>query len=339
MALPLFVGGERDDFIEVLTGTTVSSNAAHSTNTAHYRTAYARAAVGVQHGSSNNSTYLRTPAFTPRSSMSVTARFYFSSAQVAGAVWLWLGTGGSARLRLAQVSSTSGSLFRLEKFDGTTPTTLATSSVGIVTNTLCRVDCIVEYGVSGRVRVYINQELALDYSGDVTAAGTAALDTAAFLSAATGSLTYWSEVIVHPNNTRAMSLRTLVPDAVGDASEWVGAYTDLDEITASETDFAASASVGQVMAVNCTGMPAGVTGVTVAALKVTASAIKGGTGPATLALGVRSGGTTAFAPARPLDVVYSTGAISEYWETNPVTGQAWTAANIDALQLAFRSEA
>jgi hypothetical protein len=325
----LFAGGELEDF-------TLSGIVTASTTSTSLRSTYARMAVLVA-PAAFNSTYAKA-SFTASSAFSVTARVNILTSNSASNIILWLATGGSARLRL-KLSSTAPTTLVLESYtSGGSATTLATSVLTVSVSTVYRLDLIVDYQVSGRVRLYVDGTLFIDYSGDVTASSATTLDGLYLAQAhsATQS-TAWSEVIVSTQDSRTLSLKTLTPDAAGTTSSWTGAYTDIDETTASDVDVLTSATANQVTSVNTTGMPSGWSNLTVTAVKCVASAARGSTGPSKLALGVRTNSTDSFPTATTLDTGFST-PVTTYYELNPVTGVAWTTAELDALQLAFRSE-
>jgi hypothetical protein len=327
----LFCGGELDD---VTVGGTVTFNTG---TTAAYRTTYARGTLDVAASGTFAANHARA-SFTASSSFSLTARVYPLTSISANNVFLWLSDAGSARLRLKATSSNPTTI-TLEKYNGTTATTLATSSSTITGSTQYRLDVIVDYQVSGRVRVYVDGTLYIDYSGDVTAASSTTLDSLNLgpLAAATNA-GRWSEVIVCTQDSRTLSLVTLSPNAAGTANAWTGTYPDVDDTTASDTDVLTSNTAGQIANFNTTGMPSGWSNLSVTAVKMVASAARGSTGPTKLALGVRTNSTDSFPTATSLDTGFST-PVTTYYETNPVTGVAWTTAEIDALQIALKSEA
>ena len=331
MAL-LFIGGEVEDFVRV---GTVSAELSVS----GYRTSHARVAVNA-HGGAWGVNYIRAP-FTASSSIGLTARVHTGATNIStGQPFLWFASGGSARLRL-KANSPSPTTLTLESYtSGGTATALATSTSTIAFSNIYRLDLLVSYGAAGRARLWVDGVLFIDTGTmDITASGSTTLDSANFGNVRTATQNApWSEVIVTDGeDPRPLSLKTLVPNATGDVTGWTsGAWGDIDEYEASDTDLAVSDTANQVLAVNCTGMPSGGSGLSVRAVKSVAYAARGATGPSKLALGVRQSSTNAFASGVTLDTGY--GVVSQTWTTNPVTGAAFTSAEIDALQLAYRSE-
>lgn len=330
----LFCGGELDDFV-------LTDAPTHSTNSTYFRTAYARAAMTC----SNSGTVGLAASFTASSAFSVTFQGLHDAPVGYGTnPFLSLRTGGSARLRLRYASSggsTSNRPVILESVtSGGVATTLATSVTTLPDDIRRRWDVIVDYQVSGRVRVYIDGVSLIDYSGDVTASSATTLDSLFLACQSTSSsnnVNQYSEVIVSTQDSRTLSLVTMVPNAAGTTSAWTGAYTDVDELTAADVDVLTSATALQVTSVNTTGMPSGWSNLTVTAVKVVASAARGSTGPSKLALGVRTNASDSFPTATTLDTGFSA-AVATYYELNPVTGVGWTTTEIDALQIALRSE-
>lgn len=329
----LFIGGELEDFGQ--SGQT--SNIGMSTTGTAMRAGYARASIYVQ--ATGNYVWAN---FAPSAQFAATCRFHTSTSgsNPHNTAMMALCVGASPRLILRRtVATASATTLTLEKTDGTTVTSLGVSTATIAASVLYRLDILVDsYGAAGRVRVYINQVLYID-SGvvDVAAGGATALDRFIFYPQYTASsfTTYYSEVIVATEDTRPLSLVTLAPTTVGDSNTFTrGGWADIDEITASDTDVTVGDTNGQLLTVHTSGLPS--TTLTPRAVKVNAVAVRGSTGPSRLGLGVRSGGANALNTAALLDTGY--GIASAAWSVNPATGAAWTVAELEALQIAFRAE-
>jgi hypothetical protein len=330
----LFCGGELEDFTSL---GTVSVE----TTTSLFRSTYARMALGVLGGTGNPNQI--SASFTASTSFSVSFRVNVTGSPFSANIpFFWLSSGGNARLRLKPTGSVPSTII-LDKYDGATPTTLATSVLTLPASTTYRFDIIVDnYGSSGRVRVFVDQTLYCD-SGvvDVTASGSTSLNGLTLSSGTTSTLSgskhCYSEVIVCTQDSRTLSLVTLAPNAAGTANAWTGAYTDIDEVTASETDVITSGTANQVFNCNCSNMPTGWSNLTVLAIKVATSAARGATGPSKLAVGCRTNSTDSFPSSVTIDTGYTTPYTTTY-ETNPVTGVAWTTTEVDAFQIALKSE-
>lgn len=325
-----FAGSEVDDFPDRI-------NAVMSTIAAGFvRTAYAtRGGVVIAGGFDGTA----GASFTASSTFFMTFRASFQT-NIGTNPIVSLRSNGVHKLRLRGAGGGSNAALILEKHDGTTATTLATSTLTVTTATPYKCDLAVEYGNPGRVRVWVDQALYIDYSGDTTTGGTTSLNSFRLYAPGTSSsyTSVFSEVIVCTQDSRTLSLVTLAPNAAGTANAWTGAYTDVDDITPSDTDVISSSTANQVANFNLTGMPAGSSNLTVTAVKVCALAARGATGPSKLALGVRTNSADSFPTAVTLDTGFSS-QTATYYETNPVTSLAWTTGEIDALQIALKSEA
>lgn len=326
----LFVGGEAEDFTSLGTATFDTSGSG-----VRWRAGYPRGSI-TWSASSNSTPYVSFAAST-----TFWASYQFNATQINASSgvgwWLALGTGGNARLRFRWTGSSPSTVI-LETWNGTSAVTLATSTLTMAGSTQYKIDLSVDYKVAGRVKLYLNQTLYIDYSGDVTAAGATTLNNLIFGSQGSANSLYVSEIIVADEDTRPLSVKTLAPNATGDVTGWAsGGWAEIDDTTASDSDLAVSDTAGQVLAVNATGMPSGSSGLSVRAVKSVALAARGSTGPSKLALGVRQSSTNGFATGQTLDTGY--GVVSTTWATNPVTGAAFTSTEIENLQLAYRSEA
>jgi hypothetical protein len=131
-----------------------------------------------------------------------------------------------------------------------------------------------------------------------------------------------------------MRLKTLAPSAAGDANDWTGTYEDVDETSIYDSDKIYSATDNTDFQCNLTGMPSGTWSVKAVKVAVRCVDSSGSTG---IQLGIKSGGTVD---------VGDTQTASGYWQTkerlmtvNPVTGVAFTPAEIEALQINLRAKA
>lgn len=332
----LFIGGELEDFIL----SHQSSSIVMQTSSSYYRSTYARGAVAVPGGSTVYSVWAN---FTASTQFAVTVRCIgqVNSGWVT-TPFLTLGVGANARLRLRRTTAADSSTLTLEKFDGTTATSLAVSTASYSASTIVhRFDILVDsYGTSGRVRVFINNAPYIDTGTmDITAASATSLDRLTLLSFFNTSSfsTYWSECIVTTEDSRPLNLLTLAPNMLGDLNTNAsGGYAEIDDITGSDLDLAVADTAGQALSVNTSGVPTGATGFTVRAVKVTTAAARGATGPSRLSFGVRTNATNVYATAVLLDTGYGNNSVT--YVTNPVTSAAFTAAELDVLQLAFRAD-
>lgn len=324
----LFAGGEDADF------TKIGICTVDTTTSVARRTANARCSLKVASNSVGDGWQAVFPAAQP--SFWLTGRLYFGGDVYNVAAARMLALVDNATVRLALVPSggsgqvTSALFWRLVKIDNASAqTTLVTASNAISIGVLTKIDVFVNYAVAGQVQVYLDGTKIIDYSGDVTTNSAASLSGAilGMPAASSGSTAHWSEVLAATVDTRGLSLATLPPAAAGNTFGWTGATTDVNEVTLDDATQITSPAAGQiaqstVTSTSISGSPG------IVAVVVNARAQKGGTGPQSADLMVRTGGGD-YASA-DIALPASFGRISNVWETNPATGNAWLASDLTA---------
>lgn len=275
------------------------------------------------------------------------------SARFGGGIWtnasepIFIVTDGGASLFGVWTTVTSG-YFKLLRWNGASWDTLATGAKP--SNAPIRLDMYVEnYGATGRIRVW------LTYTGGVAPA-TLWLDSGTVDIATPGSVNFngaycgtydtsgaftddrrsAAEFVGADEPTHRMSLVTCYPNAAGDVNQWTGAYTDVDELIASQSDYTETGSAGQLFLANITDLPSAVT-LTPLGVQVTILAAKGATGPTSIKIAIKTHGTVYYSGTIALDIAYA--GYSYLWTVNPSTGITWTQAEITALQIGYESVA
>lgn len=218
-------------------------------------------------------------------------------------------------------------------YNGTTWTSLASqgSTLPIGQGTW---DIHIEnYGENATITCYANGIQKLQYSGNISISGVSGFSNMSY----TGENYYngrgdVSEIIVADEDTRLFRLKTLAPNAAGDTNDWTGAYTDIDETSYSDVDKIYTGQSGNLFTSNLTGMPSGEW--SVKAVKMVSRAVDG-TGSLGVKLGVKTNGTVNVGDVENCSGYW--GSHERLMTVNPVTGVAWTPAEIEALQLAIES--
>jgi hypothetical protein len=216
--------------------------------------------------------------------------------------------------------------------------TLKASEAGnSITGGLQKYDIRIEnFGATTRVRIYIDGAAipVIDYTGDLRWGAVTDLDC--FLIGQNGSVYHRiSECLIADEDTRAMSLVTLYPNAAGDANTLdSGLYGDIDEAVLNDADLLSSSTTGQVAQFNLSTLPAGV--FTIKDVTGVFRGIRGPTGIQNWKFGLKTGGTIDVGQTYLMDTGWASYTRS-FGSLNPVTGNPWTQAEIDALQIAFES--
>jgi hypothetical protein len=219
--------------------------------------------------------------------------------------------------------------------DGTVTWFVSDSFERLIPLSLFSVDIHVEtYGLSGSMHFYIDGNLILTYSGDITVGSTTEFDQIqlGYINLASWG-TYISEIIVADEDTRLMSLKTLAPNAAGDVNQWENDYDSIDEVEISDADTVYTDTVEEDAQFNLTGMPTG--DFICKAVKVTAR-VSDGVGGIGMQMGIKTNSALHFGDTNELEGSWET--IEELYTQNPETLNRFTPAEIEALQIAFRSK-
>lgn len=318
----LWCGGEEIDFAPMPASVTTAGR---------WRAAYSRQAVYA-----SNPAY--SAAFGPVVSAWVSAQVYVYATSLIRILGL---VNGATRKGLHFGFDSGGSNLAkgaVYKHDGSTYTLLASETgSSFVADSITKLDMqITSYGPTGNIKVYANGALIIDFTGDLSVAGVTNLDrfvVQGYVSSI--SNTPLSEIIVADEDTRLFSLKTLIPNAAGDANSFTsGGYTEIDELALSDADTMYSATPGQAVQVGLTGMPTG--DFVVKAVKL-AARVADGVGGMGMKMGVKTNAAIHLGAAVTLDASWR--SIEALQHTNPATGNRYTPAEIEALQLAFESTA
>lgn len=313
-----FCGGEPSDFIP--------NNCDVTTNSAYYRYSFSRCALDPK------SYYYSPPFASSYTNLWGSVRFrYFHSGDSYYGILLGFRFGQDNDNGIYFYRA--GNAYVIQKEEGGSTSDLATSASVTSTGIVYKADFYLNYGVSGVAIIYINNSEVVRYEGDLTISGVSSFDRSIFQGGSYSSH-YLSEFIVADTDTRLMSLRTLAPNAAGDANEWdSGSYTDIDEIEPSDADVIATEGVGDNFQCNLTGMPTGA--YKIKAVKMIASAADD-QGQMGLKIGVKTNSAVHLGTAHSL--VSGWKNIEKIYYTNPETASAFTSSEIDSLQLALRTD-
>lgn len=318
----LFAGGEDSCF-------TIVGSYLADTTASYRRTAMCRNAIRLYGNGPNDGMFAE---FASQSSFWFTARLLLTNAsQDAGKdIFSFRDSSGVSRIAVRASTSTIGNIELIKRNAAGTVTVLASATGAHANSAIYKLDAQVNYGTSGSVQFYIDGILKLSYTGDVTTDGVTSLSGFRLAVNSDSSAAYgvWSEVIVHTDDTRSMSLVTLEPSANGNAFTFdSGSYASVDEGALDDLDVVASGTANQVaqFAVNNTR----VTGnVSVKGVAVWARAQRGASGPQNMQIGVRSGGADHWSSNKALAL--SMANVQHVLDTNPATSAAWASSDLTA---------
>lgn len=148
-----------------------------------------------------------------------------------------------------------------------------------------------------------------------------------------------SELIVADEDPRGWRVATLVPNAAGATSEWLGSYADVDEAIADDADFISSGTPNQVQLMGMSNLSIAAQNMEVRAVAVSGRARRGTTGPQNLQTGIRTGGVNTFSSNLPGIVPFLAPLATVIWEANPATGLPFTISEVQGIEIGFKSVA
>jgi hypothetical protein len=264
--------------------------------------------------------------------------FVYLTGSLAGTTMLFGGGQFSSAnsLVVGILGSDNNGKAHLFKFDGSTLTSLAAEAgTSFVLDSLQHLDLqVTNYGSDATVNVYINGNLVITFTGDVSVSGMAGIDCIVF--GPNGQPTYHSQMIAADQDTRAMRLLTQYPTGAGATDQFSGDYGDVDEVTLNDANSVYTDTVAQVEEFAVNGMPSGSWAILGCMLAVRASATAG-SAVGHFKLGYNTNSSL---------YVDSGHALTEAWEAynlltqvNPVTTNPWQPTEISALQPAMESAA
>lgn len=324
----LWMGGEPVDF------STATASTFNTTNTAYFRTGYARGAIAA----TTASTIITSNPFPtgPLTSAWLSARVYVSATSTRG-----IGLVNSSNGSGIWVGWLNTAPYTVAIYKGTT-TSLVTASVGQLPNaTLTKIDVeIKNFGSNpGTVNVYLNGSSSptVSYRGDLTVTGTTTLNAVGVGN--WGGAAYVSEILVGDmgTDTRGASVVTLAPSANGDTTtDWTGSCSpNLNETAITDSTTVTTATGDRDFQCALGDTPAG--SFSVEGVFFNARVTKTSSGISLLSLGVKTNGSISV----PLPITPPTsttwGYTNTVYQLNPITGGFWTKAELDALQVDLRS--
>lgn len=340
-----FEGGEDIDFgtIGGAISTSGNPNILVDTTANHFRSGYARHALNISSSGAApgaagvNVYFLTSPSLSGGTGGLTTfwwtARFFCSQA---GSVtennqwwWLFKDANGVTRLRIRNTGNSPSGPYIVEKLTAAgAATQLGSSLSGGPTNVPTspdKLDMYLDYGVSGTLKIYINQTQVFTFSGDTTTDGNTTLDAfwlgSATGNAQTGSVNAWSEAIVNDNDTRAMSLVSQAATANGNTHAWTsGAASNVNGNLASYTGPDNSGTAAQIQEYTVTpAMPAG--SFSVLYMCQHGMCVTGPSGPTQIQFMTRTGGADYNGSSQAPSGHWS--LMIEEWDLNPATSAAW----------------
>ena len=277
------------------------------------------------------------PKFSLQSEIWISGFIYFAQYGNAASRTIWeIRDDSDVPIFRMQLAS-SGGLFDIDSYNGSTWSTAGTATVGWRQSTWMRLDIRINmHATTGNFELYVDGKLVLEITGDTIPGSVtqmAELLLGSCQSANTNSSTYrtsWAGIFVASADTRGQELWVAHPNGAGNYTAWTGAYTDVDQVGIDDAGFLTIDSTGQRETVTCENLPA-TTGWDPVALMVAARVKKSDPAADDIQLTCRSGTTDGDSAAIATnDAAY--GAAQAVFANDPDTASAW--ASVSAMQSA-----
>lgn len=237
---------------------------------------------------------------------------------------------GPARMRLYRWNGSSWDIVGADKdhFYMSTSTTLS-----IVIH-------VSMHATTGTFRVFLNETLVMDITGNITGPSTTCDNVVLGGLRTDNAQAYWSQLAVADFCLVGSNVANYSPTAAGTYTEWTGAYTALDEADYSVADDVNTNATGQRFTYNFSNTSAGQqAGSRVIRAFQIASRIEldAASTPTAIRHMLRTAATDYESGDLALTADDVNRAVVNVWETNPNTTALWTFSEIDALEAGHKS--
>jgi hypothetical protein len=323
-----FMGTEAEDFPN--RGGTVAQGGSGVLR----RSANTRLAV-ILAGAAEDTNYIETDAISVTDFWTHAVLGIGGGAGTIGNTIKWY-AGGTQKLAF-RWTTTSGTTLEVRKWNGSSWDSLATGTDALYVPPLTAVPLTfyIKLGNPGEFRVWYNA-LPVISRNDLDLSGIGAIDKVRFQSFSTAITANYSEVIVANFNLLGAKIVSRPPTGNGSYQEWTnGAFGIVDDTDATGADVALSGTVGQRTTYTHAAFTALAGSEALAAVKVSAAAVREAAGPQNLNFMTRIGSTDYNGTDKALNTTLT--RIGYMWETSPATAVAWTVAELNAAHMGVRS--
>lgn len=225
----------------------------------------------------------------------------------------------------------------LEYWNGSAFTEVGEIAAPFIAATLYKIDVQFKMDNSaGYIRVYINDALTWEYTGDTIFTAATTLNTIELSSVFTGIVFTYSGFIVADEDTRSMVFHQGQATADGANTAWTGTYADVTELDRDDNDFIESGVADQLETFVMDDVHTDLAAYVPRAVVLSTRTRRGATGPQNMQGAVRQAGTDFFTSnLAGITTAYSTR--QAVMNTNPATAAAWTISEINANEFGVKS--
>jgi hypothetical protein len=193
---------------------------------------------------------------------------------------------------------------------------------------------------AGYVRVYVNDTLIHEMTGDTIFTAATTLDTIELSSPCVvglGSGQYdFSGLIIADEDTRSMVFHQGQATANGADTAWTGVYTDVTKLDRNDNTFIESGTAAQLETYVMDDVHTDLAAYVPRAVVLSTRTRRGATGPQNMQGVVRQSGSD-FTTSNISGINTAYGTRQAVMGTNPATSAAWTIAEINAAEFGVKS--
>jgi hypothetical protein len=258
----------------------------------------------------------------------------FLSASSSGAL-ATVSSGSTGLLRLYN-NATNGQ--RMEYWNGSSWTSLSPIAAMTVSIRYKISIYIKLHDTAGVFRIYIDNNLLWEYTGDTILAGLSTVNrvTFSFAYASAGPQGYnYSALVVATHDTRDTVVNQCQFASNGTNTAWANDYVNVTKTGVDDSALISSDTANQVETYNQADINAALSGLDVAAVVIPMRCRKGDSGPSNIQGVARVSGTDYFSA----NLNPSTGfeLREAIFTTNPATSQPWTISEVNGAEFGFKS--
>lgn len=233
--------------------------------------------------------------------------------------------------RLVLYGSGASTVLKTRTSSGTFAT-LATFNWAPTLSATKKIDIHVVYAASGSFTIYEDGVQAATYSGDLTTESATQLQYCDIGGCYTAGSQYWSEVLVADQDTRAMNIVTLTSSTAGNAQQWTGTATNVNQNAfTNDANFIYSATNDQIQQYKPGSLPSG--SFRVNAVVTGSRTLIGATGPQHVGFVTRVGSTdyvsSDYTPSS------SFGPVQHIQATDPSDSSEWATSDLVSTNLQY----
>lgn len=247
---------------------------------------------------------------------------------------------GEAGISLFQLDYDSASLLAMEYWNGSAYVEVNEITPIFAADTLYKIDIQLKLDNSvGIFRIYVNDTLVWEYTGDTIFTAATTVDTIELASGnivGTTSDFVFSGLILADEDTRSMVFHQGQATANGADTAWTGVYTDVTKLDRNDNTFIESGTAAQLETYVMDDVHTDLAAFVPRAVVLSTRTRRGATGPQNMQGVVRQSGTD-FMTSNIAGINTAYGTRQAVMNTNPATSAAWTISEINAAEFGVKS--